>query len=1323
MGIQAIAEISQDQMSGWQKSPNIEAELLAQLQSHYQKVQSTNSLRLYWQDELGGELPVLSLPLDKPRTATQAYQKASHTFDIDEELTYKLKALSPSDDPNSFFITLLAGFKTLLYRLSGQKDIVVVTPTNMPFSPKEKRLSDYTISPLILRTTLSGNLGFVDCLDFVEQTVNEAVLLQEYPYELILEKSGKTTNPPIFQVMFAWEALPPKHKQWVEAIGIERQVLDSLTLDQFDLTLIITETERNLIVSLQYNQELFDQSTIARIAGNFQTLLQGIIATPAKSIALLPLLTESELHQLLVEWNNTQVEYPQYKCIHHLFEDQVERTPDAIAVMFENEQITYRDLNSRANQLGHYLRSLGVKPDVLVGICVERSIEMIVGLLGILKSGGAYVPLDPAYPSDRLAYMVEDSKLLVLVTQQSLLTTCAGFMPSGQPHAPVIFSIDSDWEQVIQYSRKNPITAATVQNLAYTIYTSGSTGKPKGVQLEHRSVFNFLVSMTQAAGIIAGDVFVSVASISFDMSVLDLYITLTVGATLVVASREATTDGSKLIQQIERSQASVMQATPATWQIMLASGWQGNKNLKVLSGGEPLTRKLAAQLLEKTASVWNLYGPTETTVYSTVYEVKSAEQKIFIGRPIANTEIYILDAHLQGAKEVLMLSPIGKVGELHIGGDGLARGYLNRPDLTEQKFISYSLTENHSSRIYKTGDLARYLPDGNLECLGRIDHQVKIRGFRIEIGEIETLLTKHPSIAEAVVVARKESNGNKRLVAYLVQKPETRVEHQENHTQFIPQLRSFLKEKVADYMVPSNFVIMDNMPLTPNGKINRLALPAPGHDRPALEVAYIAPRNSIEEKLAKIWAKILEIEPVGVEDNFFDLGGNSILIAQILNRVREVFEVDVAMSYFFDNPTVNGLAETINLFSQPTGEEAIKKSVDLQAEAILDDSIHASSLLKPIAMPTNILLTGATGYLGAFLLHELLQKTQANIYCLVRAANIKECQQKIQKNLERYLLEHKDYTARIIPIIGDLAQPLFGLSASDFSDLADTIDVIYHNGAYVNLVYPYSALKATNVLGTQEVLRLASQTKLKPVHYVSTVSVFESDRYAAMKGIKEDDQVENGDGLYDGYAQSKWVAEKLLHIAYARGIPFTMYRPGMIAGHSKTGASNITDINCRLMKAFVDLGTAPDIELPIDMTAADYVSGAIVHLSMQESSIGKTFHLVSPQGVPVNRLVNEINMIGYPIAQIPFELWKTQLIAKSATDNSLSVLLPLVTENVPGTNLTYLEVSSLQTFDCQNTLNGLANSAIACPPVNSKLLATYFAYFNLCGFINEAGKS
>ena len=870
----------------------------------------------YWKQHLAGAPPLLELPTDRPRPPQVSYRGAHLYFKLSKSLTDALKQLSQQTRA-SLFMTLLAAFNTLLYRYTQQEDIVVGLPIANRTRPELQGLIGFFANTLALRTDLSGSPSFRELLERVRQVAFDAYAHQDAPFEKLVEELQSERNlshSPLFQVMFGLQNTPPSVYQLTDLTIQEEQA--EYKSAQYDLTLFMFDEADGLCGRFEYSTDLFEAATIERMMVHFKTLLVAIVANPDESIATLSLLTKAERHQLLVEWNDTQRDYPQDKCIHQLFEEQVERTPDVVAVVFEDQQLTYRELNNRANQLAHYLQQLGVGPEVLVGICVERSIKMLVGLLGILKAGGSYVPLDPAYPQDRLAYMVEDSQLSLLLIQQK-------FQDLFLEHSAQELCIDIHWDSITQQSKDNLSSGVVADNLAYTIYTSGSTGKPKGVQICHHNVVNFLNSMRRKPGLIGDDCLLAVTTISFDIAVLELYLPLMVGARVVISTREVAADANQLVTLLAHSSATVMQATPTTWQMLLAAGWQGNPRLKMLCGGEAMTRELADQLLARGGELWNMYGPTETTVWSAACRVKPGEDPIPVAGPISNTQLFVLAPTNCSEGETVSPVPIGIAGEVYIGGEGLARGYLNRPDLTQERFIEDPFSSKLEARLYKTGDLARFRSDGTLELLGRIDHQVKVRGFRIELGEIETALNQHPALQQTVVIAREDIPGNKRLVAYLVSEDESLTTN---------QLREFLKHKLPEYMVPSAFVILEALPLTPNGKVDRKALPTPDGEI-IREKEYVAPRTPSEEIIAKIFSEILEVQNVGIYDNFFDeLGGHSILATRVISRINQEFSVELSLRQIFETPSISGLALTINksLFEDAEDDEITQLLSELE---------------------------------------------------------------------------------------------------------------------------------------------------------------------------------------------------------------------------------------------------------------------------------------------------------------------------------------------------------------------------------------------------------
>jgi len=729
----------------------------------------------------------------------------------------------------------------------------------------------------------------------IRQTVLDALEHQQYPFSSLIRQLNLPRDPnrvPLANVTF--NVGRARGSLNFEGLAVE-MARNPKGFVNFDVNFNVTETEEGVWFDCYYSTELFDDTTVARLLCQYQLLLEKAVSDGEQRLAELPLLSEAERRQLLVEWNETAAESPSNACIHELVEAQVARTPQATALICGAERLTYAELNRRANQLAKQLRDLGVGAETLVGVCLERTAAMVVGLLAILKAGGAYVPLDPAYPKQRLSFILEDARVPVLLTQDSLRNDLRFEIPNLK-----IVRLDPQGNAT-RNTRPEPLphsvfrlpqTVVASDNLAYVIYTSGSTGRPKGVAIEHRSAVVFIhwakrtFAPEELAGVLAA------TSICFDLSVFELFVPLSWGGTVVLAEHALQLPGLPA-----RREVTLINTVPSAIAELLRMGAVPESVRTVNLAGEPLSTRLAQQLydLRTIRKVYDLYGPSEDTTYST-FVLRSPHGPATIGRPIANTQVYILDRHLQPA-------PIGVPGELCLSGDGLARGYLNRPELTAEKFVPNPFSDRPGTRLYQTGDRARYLPDGNIESLGRMDHQVKIRGFRVEPGEIESVLSRHPAVRESVVVARQDAPGDIRLVAYVVAKPATAPN--------ISELRDFLKKQLPDYMVPSAFLPLEKMPLMPNGKLDRRALPAPDQSRPDLERVYAAPGTTTEGALAEIWSEVLGMDQVGIHDNFFELGGHSLLATQVLTRVREAFQVELSLRRFFEAPTIAELAAAV----------------------------------------------------------------------------------------------------------------------------------------------------------------------------------------------------------------------------------------------------------------------------------------------------------------------------------------------------------------------------------------------------------------------------
>jgi len=856
----------------------------------------------YWQQQLAGELPVLDLPIDHPRPAAQTFNGASQSIKLNANLTESIKNLALAQGATVYML-LLAAYEILLHCYTRQDDIFVGSPTSGRSQMELGGIVGYFVNPVVLRGDLSGDPTFNVFLARVRQNVLGAFEHQDYPFALLTERlhpSRDFSRSPIFQTMFVLQKAQSMDQQglagFVQGDTEAQMSIGGLPVQfmpvykktsQFDLRLTVAEIEGGLSVSFNYNTDLFEASTIAEMLDRYRMLLEAIVAAPDQRISTLEILTDQEKELLLERWNATAVSYPTNECIHELFEAQAEKTPRATAIVFEDKTITYRDLNERANQLAHHLQSLGVGPESFVGICVERSIEMIVSLMAVLKAGGAYVPLDPAAPAERLTFMINDAGIKVLIIQQELL-------PKLPSHDAVVVRLDAGWQSFASYSKQNPVSLVEARNAAYVIYTSGSTGQPKGVVLEHRSTAALI---HWARSVFNDDDLACVlasATINFDCSVFEIYVPLSWGGKIVLAR-----DALQLPSLPSGQDVTLLNTVPSSMSELLRVNGVPNSVRTVNLSAEALPAALVASLyqLPNVRRVHNGYGPTEDTTFTTFALIDKHDKGTPpIGRPIANEQVYLLDRHQQ-------LVPRGIIGELYIGGAGLARGYLNRPELTAERFIPNPFSSEPGARLYRTGDLARYRANGEIEFIGRLDHQAKIRGFRVEPSEVEAALIQHPAIREAVVMAREDVPGAKRLVAYVVPAFEVAPNTSE--------LRNFMTEKVPDYMVPSVFMVLNALPLTLGCKVDRKALPAPEQKRPDLDKDFVAPRNELEKLLATIWTEVLRLEHVGVFDNFFDLGGDSILSVQIISRANQS-GLRLTVKQLFQHQTIAALTAVAN---------------------------------------------------------------------------------------------------------------------------------------------------------------------------------------------------------------------------------------------------------------------------------------------------------------------------------------------------------------------------------------------------------------------------
>jgi len=852
----------------------------------------------YWRKRLAGAPAVLQLWTDHPRPGQPRREGARETVVLEEGLTASLAALAREEGATLFMI-LLAGFQALLHRYTGQTDLAVGSPIANRNQAETQGLIGFFVNTLVLRADLSGDPSFREVLGRVRERALEAYEHQDLPFQKLLEAlepERSFSHSPLFQAMFVLKEA--QGGLGLPGVSARAEEIGSGTA-KFDLMLSLQEAGRQIRGWIEYATELFEAETIRRMVGHYETLLTSAVRVPDQRISTLPLLSEAERRRILADWGAAKAEHPADTVIHELFEAQAALRPGSVAVVCGEQQLTYHELNARASQLARHLRNLGVGPEALVGLCAEPSLEMIVGLVGILKAGGAYVPLDPSYPRERLALMLEDTQSAVILTQQALVN-------SLPPHKAHVLCMDSDWEAIKQEGTTDIESGVAPSNLAYVIYTSGSTGRPKGVLITHHNVFRLFKATHAQFGFDENDVWTLFHSYSFDFSVWEIWGALFYGGRLVVVPGWMRRSPEAFHALLCREQATVLGQTPSAFRQLnnADASAESARSLAlrlIIFGGEAIDlqdiKSWFARHGDQTPRLVNMYGITETTVHSTyrflTEEDVAATSGTPIGVPLPDTEVYVLGGHRQPV-------PVGVPGELYVGGPSLARGYLNRPDLTAERFIPNPFSNRLEARLYKSGDLVRYWPDGDIEYLGRIDQQVKIRGYRIEVGEIEAVLREHPAVTATVVVLREDAPGDKRLVAYIVPK--------QGESLTVVQLRGILGRRLPEYMLPSRFEFLRSLAVTPSGKVDRRALPTPGESRPEVGNPFEAPRTDLEERLAKIWREVLCLDQVGIDDNFFHLGGNSLLATRVVSAARKEFGGEVSLRRFFEMPTLAGLA-------------------------------------------------------------------------------------------------------------------------------------------------------------------------------------------------------------------------------------------------------------------------------------------------------------------------------------------------------------------------------------------------------------------------------
>lgn len=1103
-------------------------------------------------------------------------------------------------------------------------------------------------------------------------------------------------------------------------IGHEKGFLKRIHHINSSVVVTISNTYKIQWFSREKNDDL---DTILRNSiQHLPILIASMLEHPTMLISQLPLLSAKESSQLLMTWNKTQISPSQNKSVVQLFVEQVQKTPEQIALSYEGQVLSYQALNDQSNQFARLLQKNGLSAGQHVVICTNQEIHLIVGLLAILKIGAAYVPIDTNYPSSHIQFILSDSSATVAIASKSLkakMQICC-----DNQNVPLIIFENFIKSASAESSENLNLASVDPDSLAYIIYTSGTTGKPKGVMIPHRGIVR-LVNSTNYIKITKNDRIAQAASISFDAATFEIWGALLNGATLVAVPHATLVNVTQFSQFLIKKKITVLWLTSALFNQYASVKPSMFATLSyLLIGGDILNAEQVMRVLrcEKGAprQILNGYGPTENTTFTTTYLIKARKegyQSIPIGKPIANSTVYILDKYLRP-------TPIGAPGELYTGGAGVALGYLNRPEITTARFIPNLFDSSAETLLYKTGDIVRWMPDGNIEYLSRQDNQIKIRGFRVELEAVCTVLLHHEAVDQCAVRVCENEKQQKSIVAYLVLKHECPMIN----------IKQYMASQLPKYMIPSFFIRIDKIPLTLNGKVDFEKLPAPDSSTNTLTSEYVAPQTQTEKEIEKIWSELFELDQIGIHDSFFDLGGHSLMVSQLVLKVKEQLLYDLSLQQFLEKPTIFHLAQLIEI------NEEIKPS-SFMAHWKFDIELnlpHCLRVTKPNifsdfpskrerepnflqeleaanVQPKALLLTGANGFLGANLLKQLYQLTSATIYCLVRGANLEDAKNKLQKSIELYDLHFED-KERIQLLVGDLGKPYLGLPIEEFMVLAEKIDIIYHNGAAVHHLYSYEMLRAANVLSVKEILKLATIKKLIPIHYISTLSAA-SNYLDNFNSIIEDFIYSHPNPPpEDGYSQTKWIAEQILAKAHQQQIPIKIYRPAWILGDSISGLIAAEQNHLlRLIKGCCQLGYAPSWDIELDILPVDYVGQMIVKTSLNTKIPYSLFNLVNTNKLSWKELITYLNQRGYNMQLISPNAWQKKLLTEMSPESTLYSLLTLYINQ--SDNVWMEKLDRISSANNQNTHYAFQANGMKFPFINKQLLDNYFNFLEKRGFL------
>jgi amino acid adenylation domain-containing protein/thioester reductase-like protein len=1246
----------------------------------------------YWRTRMAA-ITTLNLPTDRSRPSTKTINADVVTRSVPPSLRAALEEHA-SGERHTLPDVLLAGYAAVLSRYAQQQDFAVGVAVPPSWLPDGDELVGPLENTLPLRFELDGGESLAALVSRTEVALGEAVEHARLPFEQIVEAAQPMrdlSHTPLFQAFFAFE------EEWEtqELPGATAQPVDLVTTwTPHDVDLYAVRRGGELSLRAQYNTDLFDRGTVERLLSHVLLLLESAVAEPRRPLADFPLLTADE-RERVTAWNDTRQEHRGPWTLHGLIEEAAAANPDGVALTSSTAEMTYASLDLRGEALAAELAAHGVGPESRVGVLSDRSVHAVTGLLGVLKSGGAYVPLDPSYPAERIEVVAQDAGIALLVGTPDVLARFSDTL-SGVTRVEIPTS-----DPATAVSR--PETRTTGNDLAYVIYTSGSTGRPKGVAVEHRQIVSSTVARSACEEPGLPERYLVLAPLTFDASGGGLYWTLRRGGTVVLPNEQEVLDPALLSDLIRSKEVTHVDGVPSQYAVLLEAHPEAHESVRTtVLAGELLPPGLVAEHFRRApnSALFNEYGPTEATVWASVHRVTAADadgSRVPIGNPIPNTQVRLLDKQFNPV-------PPGVPGELYIGGGGVARGYVNRPAATAERFLPDPFTDDPGARLYRTGDLAKYRADGAIEFLGRADTQVKIRGFRIELSEIENVLLRHQLVAEAVVTVREDQPGGPRLIGYVVPvvgrvlAQETLVKH--------------MLGQVPDYMVPSAFVTLERMPLTRHGKIDTAALPAP---ETLAAGEFVEPQTELEAEIAETFADLLGLPKVSATGDFFELGGNSLLVARLSAQLSRQQDVSLPVEQIFRVPTVAGVAQAVeeSRRQQDNVDSEVlyaQQLAELHAELTLPEEITPGDLPHANYLePRNVLVTGATGYLGAFLAVELVKRTDATVHCLVRGESEEAAWERLEETLRGYHAWDESYRSRMKIVLGDLARPRFGLTDEEWHACAGLLDSVYHSGAVVNFTFPYEAARPANVEGTKEVLRLATTTTVKAVHFISSVDVFMGT--GAERPFTEEDLDERPIRIPTGYPRSKWIAEKIVHIARDRGLPTTVHRPWMITGHADTGASHHTDYLYVYLKGFLDLGVLPYYDDVINAVPVDFTVQACVYTSLRAENFGKTFNATNKEPTTMQQCYKWLRSFGYDLNVVAEEDARQQALAVDE-DHVLFPMTPLL--RVATMRHAALDPELQKRVDpmaeCRVLTEALEGSGIECPPVNEQWAHSCFRF-------------